>query len=117
MGRSRTYPVNERFFDEIGTEAQAYWLGFLTADGYVTDRHVRLRFQGEDKDHLRKFAEALESGQPVYEGMDRGYHYAEFVIGSKYMVSALERLGLTRNKSLTIQQSVYVPSPLLSHYR
>ena len=116
MGRSRTYPVNERFFDEIGTEAQAYWLGFLTADGYVTDRHVRVRLQGEDKEHLRKFAEALESSHPIFEGMNQGHHYAEFIIGSKHMVSALARLGLTRNKSLTIQQALYVPLPLLSHY-
>ena len=32
------------------------------------------------------------------------------------MVGALAKLGLTRNKSLTIQQSTQVPLPLLAHY-
>jgi hypothetical protein len=116
MGRTRTYSVNERFFDEIHTEAQAYWLGFLTADGYVTDRHVRVRLQSTDKEHLRKLVQALESCHPISEGTDRGYSYVDCIIGSKYMVGALEKLGVTRNKSLTVQQSLQVPPPLLSHY-
>jgi hypothetical protein len=116
LGRIRTYAVNELFFDEILTEVQAYWLGFLTADGYVTDRHVRVRLQELDKSHLRKFAEALESNHPIFEGVHQGYYYADFIVGSKYMVGALANLGLTRNKSLTIQQSTQVSLDLLPHY-
>ena len=33
--RKRKYNVNEQYFSDIDSPEKAYWLGFLSADGYV----------------------------------------------------------------------------------
>jgi len=37
IGNARKYKVNHNFFDIIDTENKAYWVGFLSADGNITD--------------------------------------------------------------------------------
>ena len=49
--------VKENLFNTIKTEEDAYWLGFLLADGYISDDgKVELSLQKSDKNHLIKFA-------------------------------------------------------------
>lgn len=36
-GRKRQYNVNDSYFHTIDSEDKAYWLGFLYADGYITE--------------------------------------------------------------------------------
>jgi hypothetical protein len=37
LGRPRKYTLDEMYFDEITDEHRAYWLGFITADGGITE--------------------------------------------------------------------------------
>ena len=35
----RKYNVNHDFFESINTEERAYWLGFISADGCISERY------------------------------------------------------------------------------
>ncbi len=117
-GAPRKYQVDEDFFSLIDTEKKAYWLGFLTADGYVTDRHLRVRIAVKDKDHIAKLRDSFGSTAPIRMGRTEpgGHEYAEMIIGSMKIVKDLAGLGYGRNKSLTIRPCRQVPEDLLKHY-
>lgn len=55
------YGNNKNAFAEIKTEEDAYWLGFITADGYVCESQPKVVLGlGEiDFEHLRKYASYL----------------------------------------------------------
>ena len=54
--------VNSEFFSEINTEEKAYWLGFLTADGYLSrEGRLQLCLAEIDKSHIEKYKNDIES--------------------------------------------------------
>lgn len=60
------YTFNENIFSIIDNEEKAYWLGFLYADGYLTDQGLfGCALQEKDKAHLNKFLTFL--GMPEEE--------------------------------------------------
>lgn len=65
----KQYSVREDAFAQVDTEAKAYWLGFLYADGCVRDERgkgsVALWLSEKDKDHLETFGEFLQSTYPI----------------------------------------------------
>ena len=68
------YKYNFRFFSELG-EVQAYWVGFIMADGYVYDNTlekyksesvgVRIRLKHTDANHLYKLVKSMDGNLPV----------------------------------------------------
>lgn len=61
---------NRNYFENITTEDQAYWLGFIYADGWVTlDKENRgclgIELQIQDIEHLRKFNKCIEGNVEV----------------------------------------------------
>ena len=68
------------FFDQIDTPEQAYWLGFLSADGCMiaSERHpegdhLSVRLAARDKGHLVKLKEALGAHASVLDGVSKGF--------------------------------------------
>lgn len=60
-GALRKYHYNESKFKEIATEEDAYWLGFITADGCIVEnKWLQIKLAGKDKRHLKKFCKYLE---------------------------------------------------------
>ena len=117
----RRYAVDESFFDNIDTEDKAYWLGFLTADGLITDHVVRINLQLRDIDHLYKFTASLRSEQTVtfrdtIASNGIVTKQAVIIISSRRLVRALNRLGLTSNKTFTVRPCEAVPEELLADY-
>src|SRR4051812_28074124 len=51
--RQRLYSVNEHYFDEIKSEAQSYWLGYLFAEGSLdTKRYTTsIKIGAFDREH------------------------------------------------------------------
>lgn len=117
----RHHPFNEGFFDAVTTEAQAYWLGFLTADGSVSEpnRSVSVLLARRDEAHLLKLQQALGSDCPVrlgsYRARGRTYLTASVTFFSTDFIAALARLGVVPRKSLI---AVPWPGPdhLLPHF-
>lgn len=100
----RTYDVDENFFENINTEKKAYWLGFLVADGCVSEkRRIRLGLSSKDEVHVYKFRDALSSNHPIYE-IESNSDWGKFkttncTIQSQKMCLDLEKLGVVENKT------------------
>lgn len=99
-GRSelkRRYAVNGKFFDDITSESQAYWLGFFLADGCVVRNGVHLGLMMSDIAHVKKFRRALGSEHPI-KIVQR---CARIGIYSESLVAGLKNLGIMERKSFT----------------
>lgn len=120
------YSINDKFFETITTENQAYFLGLLYADGYVNRRKFVLALQEKDKEILEKFCLALNTQRPLYftpshkstinnkEYQSQGQFC--LCIHNVKMCRDLHNLGCLQNKSLTLQFPTCVPDHLLHHF-
>jgi DNA-binding transcriptional regulator WhiA len=62
---STRYTIDETIFDDINTSEKAYWLGFIVADGYVSDSVLSLALSNKDEEHLKKFLLFCGSNSPI----------------------------------------------------
>lgn len=123
---SRKYSVNESYFETIDTEEKAYWLGFIYADGYVSntrnDYNIGISLGIKDKAHLEKFKKAIQSTHPigVYDGNNYGVgtKYCRLRFASKTMYTHLTEKGVFESKSLTLKfpSEDIVPKDLVPHF-
>ena len=116
----RTLPVDAAFFDVIDTEAKAYWLGFLTADGFVGQRSVVLILKGEDAGHVAMFRDALGAGHAI-TATTRAAFGGVFAqvrckVTSARLCRALQARGLGRSGNRTVRPWADVPSGLVRHF-
>jgi hypothetical protein len=119
----RRYALDDCFFDVVDTEAKAYWLGFINADGCVQagpvgargrQRHaLSVKLQGSDAGHLRKLKADLAAESPVY--FVPAVQQTEIVVSSRHLVESLISLGVTPRKSLTATPWDG-PEHLMRHY-
>lgn len=107
------YFCNYHYFDVIDTEEKAYWLGFLTADGWINRRDdinagvVGVELQYGDINHLRKFNKSLNGNYKITDRWrkcelspyDKQNHFCMLRIFSITMYNSLVRIGFTNNKS------------------
>jgi len=82
-GPPRQYSLNEEFFENIETEAQAYWLGFFFADARVARTRagnwfVRVDLGAIDRPHLVKMCQDFKSDSPINPGHDGESAYVDF---------------------------------------
>lgn len=123
------YSVNDRFFSVIDTEAKAYWLGFLYADGYVSRCGVGVSLSLKDRAHLERFKEAICYTGPIYERGPRsnvmkdgrtigGLGSCEVRISRDQMRQDLAKNGCGPRKSLTLTfpTGEQVSPSLLPHF-
>lgn len=117
----RKYSFNENYFDSISTSEQAYWLGFIAADGGVSKYRLTINLKQQDSDHLLKFANCIESDSSVRATTctvnGKIYHGARIDINSKHMVESLAHLGITPRKSLTLKPWNGPPDLMSAYWR
>lgn len=128
---SRRYDLSQDFFETINTEAKAYWLGFMYADGYLSlskegQKYVGMALSVEDKDHIVKFGESINSTYPVnvyitptqFEHGIVTIEYARLRMTSEKMFSDLENQGCVQHKSLILEypKREQVPQELIHHF-
>lgn len=112
----KKHTLNENAFDCIDTQECAYWLGFLLADGYVSQKHRKLsiNLQRRDAGHLYKLKSFLGAThgvnfhkQTYYEGS-----IANFTVTSGALTAKLRSHGMIAgNKTIAD-----VPQALVRHY-
>lgn len=109
---NKWYVWNEDFFASIECEAQAYWLGFLTADGCVgDDGRIGIGLQAGDRAHLEALRDAVGGAQKIWSSE----HEASITFCSPHMASDLARWGVVPRKSL-VSTAADVPDHLARHY-
>ena len=124
--KSLKYHCDETFFDYIDSEAKAYWLGFIYADGYITSGikgksldSFGVTLKDTDGGHLEKLKSSIKATQKVaYYTSKYGYGYARLQINSEYMAHTLIEDGVLKQKSLilTFPSQSILPPELYNHF-
>ncbi len=110
------YPRNEHAFDVIESEAAAYWLGFIAADGNVSNGRLRIGLSTRDVGHLRTFCAWLASDRPIYSGVNNhGRPVSTCEISSARLVDALGAYGIVPRKTYVMKHLPTVPQTLMRH--
>lgn len=125
----RRYTFDDTFFEKIDNEEKAYFLGFLYADGCISNKNsINLGLHMDDKIIIEKFKAALKSNHPIHDRiwlLDYGKKYGKVLtkksllrIGSKKMAGDLEKLGCFKQKTFKIKfpTEEQVPNHLVHHF-
>lgn len=100
---SRKKTVDEHVFD-TATPESAYWIGFLMADGSVSDQgFLTLGLSIKDAKHVEKFRDFLRSNHKLSVNGKNGYSQTTAVylrICSRTLCQALATYGVIPRKSL-----------------
>jgi hypothetical protein len=92
--------INSEIFDQIDTEEKAYWMGFLFADGCVSDKgSIELSLQLLDLPHLEKFKKFLK-----YDGKIYADHFrCRLCFRDQKIAQDLRKWGCIERKSLVLE--------------
>jgi hypothetical protein len=122
-GRKRKYSINHNFFTTIDSEEKAYILGFIYADGSVSDVNNTLNITLKASEKL--FLEAINHmmGSDYKLHMNKGRYNSlcpvtekvVLSICSKQIVNDLISLGCTPRKSDTLQFP-FIREDLMCHF-
>lgn len=117
----RSYAIDKDYFNSIDTEAKAYWLGFILADGCIKKEGcVSIGLSYKDVDHLEKLKNAVQSDRPIVietrNAFDNTYETCTFVMQNMNITNALRRYGIENHKSCNEKLSDLIPEHLMRHY-
>lgn len=110
----RKYNLDESFFEKIDNEEKAYWLGFFSGDGTITDENrLKLRLAIKDKVHLKKFKEIVQWNGRDYFPKDQKALEVNF--RSFKMVKDLANYFVTPRKTFAVKFP-NIPKSLERHF-
>lgn len=108
-GAIQKYHYDRTKFSEIKTEEDAYWLGFITADGCIINNKVlQIKLADKDKKHLIKFGKYMnlskeEINEIIKSGIGGAYTKdnptSVIKISSVDIVKSLKDKGIEPHKS------------------
>lgn len=103
----KKYSFDENLFHIIDNKDKAYWLGFLAADGSVTDNELKLDLATSDKDHIIKFKTFMCADSPIHDyvsnsGYSNSSLYSRIVFRSKILINDLAQYGIVNNKTFIL---------------
>lgn len=124
---SRKYSHQHNFFEVIDTEAKAYWLGFMYADGFISKHkhgsyYFGVTLSKSDKSHLIKFKDSLEATNEIKDYVGSGFAknnmFSRLLICSKKTVNDLIDKGCIENKTMLLKfpTEKQIPKELIHHF-
>lgn len=128
LKRESKYKFDRNKFETIETEYDAYWLGFLYADGYISSSCTRsywigVELQECDLAHLKKFNKYMNSNMHIdttYKKSPSSNNISKIYklcYTSKQLYENLEKCGCVRRKSKIITMPFnVVPNELMRHF-
>jgi len=90
VGFSQTTMHNPNIFDTIDCPKKAYWLGFILADGSISDTRFVVALQKRDKDHVQRCASFFSSKRSITETSNSW----RYTVRSKQFVTGLKKHGI-----------------------
>ena len=104
---------NIHYFDNIDSYSKAYIVGFIAADGSLvktkTTTSLTITLKYEDKAVLEFIKSEIGNSHKLIEiirpssfNSSKSIHHIRYCISDKYITKALNNLGITSNKSLTL---------------
>lgn len=118
--RNRLYPLDAHVFDVIDTEAKAYWLGFLFADGNVSKRSLSVVLQDADSAHLALLGKLIQTSAPIQHRIvhlhGKDYPSAGITVTDQYLATRLRELGIIPKRSNLLGPLPHIPSTLQRHW-
>lgn len=115
---TQKYNYNTQAFLSIDTEAEAYWLGFLYADGYINQygTELELSLQYQDKHHIQKLLNFLRDGK-IKHKIVKNHPQAITRISNKEIVQNLINNGCINNKTNQLKYPEgIIPTRLIHHF-
>lgn len=123
----KKYHVNDKFFNVIDTEEKAYILGFICADGHVTNYSIEIEVAEKDIDILYKIRKALNSNHPIQDIHKKNpYTKSKNIvltlkrvrINSIHLVKPLLQMGLGGKKTYLLNSSIlkFIPKYLVRDF-
>lgn len=108
------YIFDKNFFKCIDSEAKAYILGFLYADGNVCKNVMQVCLHKKDEEIIYLIKNYLQSNHPVVD--DRGY--IRFRIGNRQLIKDLFKKGICERKTFQLKfpSLNIVPKDLQRHF-
>lgn len=118
INRQNMTKFNEHIFDNIDTEEKAYWLGFIFADGYISnsplDVNKKTRYDFElslsivDIEHLYKFNKFMEHNKcnvktSIIKQNDKEFERCRWSVVNKHLWETLNSYGCTPKKSTALE--------------
>lgn len=101
------HKYNKKYFDVINTEAKAYFLGLLYADGCNVQNpntgEISITLQEKDRDILEKLKQEIESDYPllIYKPKSNKHQtHIVFYVYGRYIANSLERQGCVKQKNI-----------------
>lgn len=107
-----SYHCDDNYFENIIEYKQAYWLGFLMADGCIYKRKneksqkwIRICLQKQDINHLIKFKNCINSNHPIktIKRKSDNREYVAITIVSNKMADDLSKYGCVERKTGVIK--------------
>lgn len=100
----RKYKVNEKYFDKIDNDKKAYILGFILADGCITNGRLIITLSKKDLCVLDFIKKELEYNGPITEKtiINKSGKKSDMVslsINSVYVVNSLLKLNINYRKT------------------
>ena len=114
--------TNTSFFKKINSEASAYFLGFLYADGNIQIKNnaycVTLKLKSNDQYIIEKFRDIMSPSSSVKITQNKNYPntYSYFRVNQKEVCEQLISHGCMPNKSLILEFPTTVPNELIHHF-
>lgn len=100
--KKRAKPINHNYFSTL-TQENAYYLGFLAADGTVRkDRNeIKVGLSSVDKDFLVEFKDKLQAERDIHVySTNNGFECAELVFTSAQIKQDVMQYGVVPNKTV-----------------
>lgn len=118
--RRYRHNFNRELFDVIEKEEDAYWLGFILADGYINENRgfLNIKLGARDKEHLIKFCKYAQCEEDLIKKDFGGVGNVIYslTLNSKSIVKNLKKYGLFQAKSEKEIPYYNISDNLKSHY-
>lgn len=113
------YSYDKSYFEKIDSPEKAYFLGFIMADGCISNKSLIINIQERDRKILDLFKESIRyTGeiQFIKRARPTWQDQVKIQIHDLDLVKQLENLGIFERKSLNLRFPNYITSDLINHF-